>query len=619
VDSRGWVVGLAIAAAALAALLVADLAIEPEPPATTRIVPDWDARAVRSIRFERPGAPAVVIEREAPVPPGSPAEEGWSLHLPASGAASFPVDPAALRELFGTIEMLAAIRRDPGGVPSPRITLVIEPRRGPIIRLELAGDVAGPTDRVWLARAGQGGRFLVDGYAARALDAADSLRERRPLRGRLDRVTRIEVAAGDRAAVLVGPDWHVELPGGTARAAPERVRDLLDWAGRLRIDEFTRAGEGPPTAQLIFTTRAGQSTIAYLAGACESAEPGDRPGAAPAETPRDQPGEAPAETPADPPRDMLGHAPRRTPGEAPADTPVGRGCLPMRADMAALSQAETWVDRDLVGAPVDRVARLRLERGGRAIEVARADSPEALRAWLTAWRSAAAGPLVPAERWTAFATVELEIDGDRREQIAIGRAGDRLAVRRGDDPVALLLQPSAAVLLDPSPHRFRSLDLLTADPSALRAATARRGARVIEAIERGEMLEDWRAAAPGSATGAPSGSAGSPSGSAATSPMPAAIDSLRQAVGFLRAERFAAASAGPGHGLSPPRRTVELVFDPPPGGAELERHTVELGASVGDGCYARLDRDPAVFELSAARCAGLFGPWTQRSPTQRAP
>jgi len=255
VDSRAWLVGLGLLASALAALLVADLAGGARRETDGgRIVPEWSAGDVRAIRLERSGLPPVLLERSRSGPgqkssPGAPtapaaADPGWRLRLPSGTAV--PVDPAALRDLTGTIEMLAATRRDPAPITAPRLTIVLERDGGPPIRLLLAAAGPGRTDRVWLARAGQGGRFLIDGYAARALDVGvDPLRERRPLHGRLDGVGRIEVATGQRTAILTGPPWRIELPGGLARAAAARVQDLLDRARDLRIASFT---DGPPAS-----------------------------------------------------------------------------------------------------------------------------------------------------------------------------------------------------------------------------------------------------------------------------------------------------------------------------------------------------------------------------------
>ncbi|HWM85111.1 MAG TPA: DUF4340 domain-containing protein [Kofleriaceae bacterium] len=437
----------------------------------------------------------------------------------------------------------------------PRTTIVIERAVGAPVRL-LVGGGAGPTDRVWMAREGREGRALVDGYAARALDlSADDLRERRPFRGRTAGATRIEIGAGGGATVLAGPPWRVQLPGGAARADPVAVQELLDQLSRLRIEEFAPPAGAPGAPWLTVVSPAGRSGLA-LRGTCAS-------------------------------------------GASLADTALGTGCLRLPAQLAEAGRdPQSLVDRALVGAPIDDVARLRLERGGRSIDVARADSPEALRAWLTRWRAAASGPVVPADRLAPLATLELETTAGQRERVTAGRTRDgRLAARRDDEPVALLLHPWADAHLEPAAHRFRSLDLLAYEPSALRAASARQGGRVVEAIERGDTMEEWRASAPPGA-----------------SVPPAAAEALRQAAGFLRADAFSAPAARPAHRLSPPRRTVDLTFDPAPGEAEPHRHELAIGGpTAARGCYARLDQDPTVFELAPARCQALLGPWTLNS------
>ncbi|HKE19493.1 MAG TPA: hypothetical protein VKB80_31665 [Kofleriaceae bacterium] len=465
-----------------------------------------------------------------------------------------PADPSAVRDLLGTIELLSAIRRDDGDIGAARLTLVIEREAAPPIRLLIAARAPGPTDRVWLARADRAGRFLVDGYAARALDLdADALRDHRPFRGRTAGASRFELGPGDAPTVLSGPPWRVELPGGAARADPAAVQDLLDQLDRLRIDQFVSQPAQPPTRLLALDARVGRSELSRR-GSC-------------------------------------------TGGASLVDTPAGFGCARLPATLIdASSDPRRLIDRRLVGASVGDVIALHLGRGGRTIDVQRASSRDALRDWLERWRGAAEGPLVPApDDAPPVATVELELEGGARERVTVSRAaGGRLAARRDGEPVALLLHPWADPHLDPAAYHFRSLDLLSYEPSSLRAATARRAGRVVEAIERGDTMEEWRSPSTGAAV-----------------PLPA-VEALRQAVGFLRAERFAAPEAREVHGLSPPRRTVELVFDPPPGAADPLRHILQIGAPTSGGCFARLDSDPVVFEVSAARCAAVLGPWNAR-------
>jgi hypothetical protein len=473
----------------------------------------------------------------------------------APGSAVVPADPVALRDLLGTLETLAPMRRDSGAILAPALTLVLERGRASALRLLVAPGPSGPTDRVWMSLSGQPGRFLVDGYAARALDVSvDALRDRRPFR-RLEAPTRIEITAGGHTALLTGSPWRIHHPSGPARAAPARVQNLLDSLSRLRISLFTGPPSRPaPALRLAVTAAAGKTSIAVY-DPC--------PG-----------------------------------GGALVETPLGTGCAPLDSIDETLADPDSWIDRALLAAPVDRVTRLRLTRAGRSIEVARADAPDALRDWLTRWSTAPAGPIVPAARLTSpIAHLDLDLDGLPRQQLDIAPlAGTRtLAALRPGDPIALVLHPWAATHLDPSPITFRSLDLLSLDPTSLRSATARRGPAILESIERGDTLEDWRAVSPPASTVSPT-----------------ALDSLRQTLAFLRAERFTAPTPSPRHGLTPPRRTLDLTFDPPPGSTTPLHHTLDVGTPSGSGCHARLDQDPTVFELPATTCRALLGPWTTR-------
>ena len=165
-DSRAWLIGLGLLAVGLAAALAIDLGRAAAPRAPTRIVPEWSAGDARAIQIERPGQPPVRLERVASPEDAHQSRsrkevhggEDWVLRLP--GGAVAPVDPAALRDLAGTIEILAATRRDGGSVDRPALVVTVERAGGSAIQLRLAA-AAGATDRVWLARADQDGRALV--------------------------------------------------------------------------------------------------------------------------------------------------------------------------------------------------------------------------------------------------------------------------------------------------------------------------------------------------------------------------------------------------------------------------------------------------------------------------
>ena len=517
-DSRRTLVALGALAALLAAALVIDLARGGGAPAGGRILAGWDPARVRAVRIEHRGRPPVVVERDG---------DGWRVSQPVAA----PADPSAIADLLGTLEIMAAQRRADGAVADPVLSVSVERSDRPPVTLDLARD-AGRTDRVWLSRRGEDRRALIDGYQVRALDlAADDLRERRPFRGRLGRATRIQVGT----ALLEGSPWRI----GGVRADPDRVAALTSALERLRAASFLAAPPaGPPGLRIAVTDPAGTAEVA-VRGDC--GEEG-----------------------------------------AAAVTSVGAACLPRAAlDEIADIAGGPMIDRRLLAAAPDQVSRVRVTAGERSIEVARADRPDVVRDWAARFAAAAApGAPIPAADLPVTGTVE--VDGEAgREEIAIVRAaGGRPAARRAGEPVAFLLADPAAA--DPAPDSFRSLDLVSADPSEVIAL--RRGPA---AVERGELLEEWRAV--------------SPPGAEADAEAAAAI---AEAVASLRAVRVAPRRSR----LLPPPLVVELA--PPPGESAPVRHRLLLGA--GEPCTVALDDDPTIFELAPATCAALRRPLVRR-------
>jgi hypothetical protein len=132
------------------------------------------------------------------------------------------------------------------------------------------------------------------------------------------------------------------------------------------------------------------------------------------------------------------------------------------------------------------------------------------------------------------------------------------------------------------------------EPFALREVLARDRGRLSEHLVRGQLLSDWDARVPPRAA-----------------VIPGIVDDLRQAVARVHARRLVAAAPIPAHGLEPPRRRIEAVFDPGPldGDAPI-RHHLDLGADTAQGCLARLDGQGPIFELERQICDTLLGPWT---------
>jgi hypothetical protein len=273
-------------------------------------------------------------------------------------------------------------------------------------------------------------------------------------------------------------------------------------------------------------------------------------------------------------------------GGAAAVTPVGAACLPP-AEVGALAAVAgdpaALQDRRLLAAHPDEVKSAAISAGERSITVARADQPEVLRDWAARFAAAAAaGPPIAAADLPVSGRVEVDTDAGR-EEIAIVRTRDgRPAARRAGEPVAFPLADSTVV--DPDPRLFRSLDLLTADPTEV--VSLRRGG---EEIERGELLEEWRAVAP----------AGAEVDAAAAS-------ALAEVVATLRAVRVAPGRSGR------VQLSIEVELAPPPGESAPIRRRIELAAGPRGTCTARIDDGPVDFELAPETCAALRRPLIRR-------
>jgi len=530
VDSRRWLAALGALTLALAAALVADLARGGGAARGGRILPDWDPAGVRAIRIEHRGRPAVLVAKEG---------TGWRIAEPIAA----PADSSAVADLLGTLEIMSARRHGDHPVSDPLLSVQVERTGRPPVTLDLAED-AGRTDRVWLSRRGEDHRALVDGYLMRALDlAVDDLRERRPFRGRLRGATRIRIAAGGETATeLEGPPWRV----GGVRADPDRVAAFIAALERLRAGSFLASSPSGTAALSI--------EVIAAAGTSRMTVRGDCPGGA----------------------------------GAAADTSLGPACLPadeVSALIALAGAPAELQDRRLLAAGPDEVSRVRLGAGARSIELARAEQAEVVRDWAARFAaSAAAGAPIAAADLPVIGRIEVETDGGREELEILRAPGGTPAARRAGEPVAFRL--ADATLVDPAPKNFRSLDLISADPTALRSA--RRGP---ESIERGELLEEWRALAP-----------------AGAAVDVEAAENLALAVATLRAVRVAPDR--------PRRPGVSLLVElaPAPGESQPVRHRIGLAAGPRATCTARLDDDPTDFELAPATCAALLRPLTIRPP-----
>lgn len=603
--------------AAVAALLVVAVVIDlgqwwpgqTPAPVARRLLPGCGT--VQRIAWQRPGAPAMRLVREA----------GKGMVL--AGVDGL-VDEAAVADVLGTLELVSYRRKLPAdrvarGLAEPRVRLEVTCEHGGVVTLAL-GNRIEQVDRVWLARGGDApddsADYLIDGHAARALDRApDALRARSvfPLLGGrtgdpfVAGIARIEIQRGARTRVLSGSPAMVDVepraagaPGaleaGSVRADPAMVAKLGERLRDLSIVHFVDAAPAAPAP----VSASGQRVRVHGAAAGVVQELTWR-------------GPCPGE-----------------PTMRLVSTAVGTGCVDADAlDAVAAFAGEPMISRHLVDpaarlteirvAPADApevslVARgsawhLRIatdavaaaESGAAAATTVEAKAAAAevgaVHEWLAALARAVGGALVPAAEARpgarALAVTFTHADG-RTEELAFFRPvrGKPWLVRRNDEPVFLALDPAVVVgergILPAGPDRFRRRQLLALEPYGLREAVARRGGRVVEHVVRGELISDWDVRVP-AGKGLRAG----------------AIDDLREAAGRLRARRYLA-SAWRG-----PRREVEVVFDPGPLDPAPRRHRIDIGARTEAGCVARLDDDPALFELDQAACDALLGPWTR--------
>ncbi len=554
---------LSIAAAVLAVyLLLSGGGAAGVAHPSARIVPEQRADRLEAITIDRPGKPAVTLER-------APDPDGFRMTAPAVA----PVDDAAVSDLVGTLEVLSYRREvaaeDAGsaGVNHPRAVLHLRYQRAGEVVLRV-GAAVGVTDQSWLAR---GDRvFLVNGYAARALiRGASDLRARQPLPTRHRDVTGLEIHTTGGDLVLSGRPLAVHLPqlSGAARADAGAVRALLDHLDDLRLTRFLPAA-APPRAAALSVRVIGEGGTRELVerGPCPDHE-----------------------------------------GEVAVTTPIGTGCVSEVAvtELAmAVALAPHLVNHHLVALDAGRPTAIDLSDGDRHLvadgggwrEVGSAAiDADAVVDWAQALDALPAdGFAPPVAGARVVATVTLHYAGDRADRVELLAAGRDWMVRRAGEPIAFAAGDGARAVFAPPRARFRDRSLWSFDPSAVRAID-RHGPRGETSLERGQLLEDWTVRAP-----------------AGAGPDGAVIGKLLEAVARLRAERFVADRAAPAFGLSRPRARISVAFEPP-GGARVQRG-LEIGAAATDGCYARITGEDAVMVIDAGDCETLLAPWTRQSP-----
>ncbi|MCG8425333.1 MAG: DUF4340 domain-containing protein [Proteobacteria bacterium] len=652
--SRNGLLVLSTLAAFLVAAVVIDSGRMKGPVSVSRrIIPELtgalaSGEAIARITWKRSGIQPFSLMRD---------DTGeWVLvtdrsHAIAAGTA---VNSAVVSDIVGTLELLSYVRtatgdphtRAAGDRERSHLALHIELSTGQTVTLHLDQTVSA-ADRVWITR-GNGRetaenttalarRYLIDGYAARALDrnVAD-IRQHRLVRLSAESITAIELHAGDRELLIAGQPPAVyarSLFGSTTdsenidsntdtvtssghiRADPGAYTELVSALGALIIERFVpRRGDG-------LTSDAALPhglTVRIVGG--------------------DQPVELVE----------IGACPEVDSSLRLVVTSLGSGCMPVslldrvRAftrrgrDMLAkhlitrgdIEEIVIQIDAAGVSGAGSRRPAIHLVARGSAWSIRRSDWPDSIQQGSerpghrtspgdkssAAEADAVARWLVDVERSTTGRYVSAPSITENSFQIApraiievMYRSGqpDRLAffdhrdhglvARRNREPAVMRVdvEPHAGRVLTAFARRFRRRQLLSAQPHGLREAISRRGKSVVTHLVRGELLDDWTARKP-----------------AGKKPKKPVIDALR-ALALLRAVAFVSEERRKQAGLDPARLRVEVAFDPGPLDSAGIRHILDIGRATTAGCHARLDGDPAVFVIDGQLCATLLGSWVE--------
>jgi hypothetical protein len=264
-SARGLAVA-AVIAVALAALAAIDVARTPSPGGAGdhALVPGFDPARVTALVWERPGQPAIRVER---------AGDRWGLHGPAVA----PVDPAAIGDVLAALRGARWHRR--GDAPPAHATLIVAAGDAQLA-IGFSDPIAG-TEQAWITVDGRGA--VVDRWVVRALDRDRlGLQIRRPLAEVAGaRSIAITGAIPDAIAIRrAGAPIELALAGRPRRlagpapflVAPELVTAL---ERALRDLAITRGADRPVPGQPLAIragTAGGGEIVVEIGDACPGAE-----------------------------------------------------------------------------------------------------------------------------------------------------------------------------------------------------------------------------------------------------------------------------------------------------------------------------------------------------------
>lgn len=262
-----------------------------------------------------------------------------------------------------------------------------------------------------------------------------------------------------------------------------------------------------------------------------------------------------------------------TPDESVERVSVSRGSASLR--VSRTDDGWKFAANGAADAPADEAAVARLVADLRALVVADTSDQTNIESVVP----------IAADQLRAFhldpPLAEISItktEGRGLERVLLGQRGSQYWVRRGDEPVAFLVDEAVAHRFDPSPIYVRSLDVVHEDDARVTSFEVTRHGQPAERVEKSG--EQWRVTAP-----------------VAVPAERAQVVALLRRFATLRAERFVAATRELGFGGTQSELGLAVTFvDSNASGSRTRR--LQIARTAAGVCVASIDDDPSVFEIS---------------------
>ncbi len=550
------------------------------------LFPAWRVDDITAITIERSGKTTTLARRAA----DANGQRFWDITLPDG---KFSAEQQQVDQLLGTLEFGTYERRvEPGSVDAnttgldlPRLRVSVTMGERSMV-LTLGASASSPAGAVFAeVKTGAGTNlYVINKELAAVLDNDPSLlRARRLVPYTTTEITRFEIAStiGNYTLERTGTNGDdMRLGGSTADAKNRVARRPLDEfvatlgrtdAASFLSDDVADKASSPAVTLTFFPKDASRPRgVLVVGGACP-----------------------------DNPDQVV--AIQREPARISA-------CITKEVADGLSRSSDSFADKGLFLAAVDEVEEITFVNGDKRIELARKGTgfhqrapvdrdieSSAGRTMLETLFALRASKVIPdadrkllgldkpagSIRVTSLLPARGEDGGDdeRVEEIFVGATRDEeVAVARGHDGAVLMLPASAVRDLFPDDIALRSLTVIDAPETAVRALRIEQGDRV-QRIERTKE-GGWKLTEPSGRGLAADIGLGS---DVATMLFP------------LQAERFVATKDDGSFGLAKPRIAIEAEVGEADGGPKNIR--VLIGAPTTSGSFARLESDDAVFVI----------------------